>query len=66
MPSLRRFKTLGESFIRCIWIHLVDGADNSEARFAKAFEGVPEGRTRLFKDADIAGLANIDVAGGKC
>ncbi|KAK7040705.1 hypothetical protein VNI00_009611 [Paramarasmius palmivorus] len=60
------FKTHGEDFIRCIWIHLVDGADNSDERFAAAFEGVPADRVRTFDDSQIAALADIDVAGGQC
>ncbi|KAL0570650.1 hypothetical protein V5O48_011317 [Marasmius crinis-equi] len=60
------FKTYGGDFIRCIWVHLVDGADNSDARFAAAFEGVPQERVRYFKDSDIPALANVDVAGGQC
>ena len=34
--------------------------------FATAFAGVPAAKTRTFTDADIAGLAQIDVANGKC
>ncbi|KAG7095800.1 hypothetical protein E1B28_006500 [Marasmius oreades] len=60
------FKAHGGDFIRCIWIHLVDGAENSDERFAAAFDGVPQERIRLFDDSQIAGLADIDVAGGKC
>ncbi|ESK84277.1 putative actin filament organization protein App1-like [Moniliophthora roreri MCA 2997] len=60
------FKTHGGDFIRCIWIHLVEGAENSDERFAAAFKGVPEDRIRLFDDSQIATLADIDVAGGQC
>ncbi|KAL0572548.1 hypothetical protein V5O48_009405 [Marasmius crinis-equi] len=60
------FKTHGGDFIRCIWIHVVDGADNSDARFAAAFEGVPQERVRLFNDSQISALADVDVAGGQC
>ncbi|KAK7685182.1 hypothetical protein QCA50_011545 [Cerrena zonata] len=59
------FKKYG-NFIQCIWIHKVDGADNSDTRFATAFKDVPSTKFRIYTDADIAGLANIDVAGGKC
>ncbi|KAK0469032.1 uncharacterized protein EV420DRAFT_1258247 [Desarmillaria tabescens] len=53
-------------FIRCIWIRQVDGANNTDARFVTAFQGVPESKYRIYTDGDIAGLANIDVAGGTC
>ncbi|KAG7442903.1 uncharacterized protein BT62DRAFT_954366 [Guyanagaster necrorhizus] len=53
-------------FIRCIWIHRVDGANNSYERFITAFEGVPKNKYRIYTDNDIAGLADIDVAGGSC
>ncbi|KAJ3536706.1 hypothetical protein NMY22_g5912 [Coprinellus aureogranulatus] len=53
-------------FISCIWIRQVDGADNVAERFATAFSGIPEGKFRIFGDSDIAGLADIDVAGGSC
>lgn len=61
-----RFKKYGGNFIQCIWIHKVDGADNSDSRFATAFKDVPSTKFRIYTDADIAGLAKIDVAGGKC
>ncbi|KAF9260650.1 hypothetical protein L218DRAFT_1051074 [Marasmius fiardii PR-910] len=60
------FKEHGPDFIRCIWIHVVDGAENSDERFAAAFDGVPQERIRLFTDAEIPALADVDVAGGKC
>ncbi|KAK2463319.1 hypothetical protein APHAL10511_004630 [Amanita phalloides] len=53
-------------FIMCAWIRLVDGADNTAARFAAAFDGVPSNRWRAFDDSDIAGLASINVAAGDC
>ncbi|KAJ4481908.1 hypothetical protein J3R30DRAFT_2099468 [Lentinula aciculospora] len=56
----------GSRFIRCIWIHLVDGADNSEERFEKAFRGVPDDTILKFSTSEIPRLQNIDVAGGKC
>ena len=54
------------NFISCIWIRQVDGADNAASRFTTAFAGVPAGKFRVFKDSEISGLANIDVAGGSC
>ncbi|KAG7093256.1 hypothetical protein E1B28_006939 [Marasmius oreades] len=60
------FKAHGGEFIRCIWIHLVDDADNSDERFEAAFDGVPWERIRLFDNSQIAALVDIDVAGGKC
>lgn len=50
----------------CAWIRKVDGANNTAARFAAAFEGVPSSRWRVFDDSEIPGLANIDVANGEC
>jgi hypothetical protein len=44
----------------------VDDAENSDERFATAFANVPSGKTRMFVDADITGLQDIDVAGGQC
>ncbi|KAL4259183.1 Phosphatidate phosphatase APP1 catalytic domain-containing protein [Pleurotus pulmonarius] len=60
------FRTFGPDFIACIWIRRVDGADNSDARFAEAFQGVPQDKFRVFSDGDIPGLASIDIKGGKC
>lgn len=60
------FNTFGGDFIRCIWIHVVDGADNADERFSTAFEGIPQERIRLFTDDQIAELASVDVAGGQC
>lgn len=60
------FRTFGPDFIACIWIRRVDGADNSDARFAEAFQGVPQDRFRIFSDEDIPSLEGIDVKGGKC
>ncbi|KAF7301896.1 DUF2183 domain-containing protein [Mycena indigotica] len=53
-------------FISCAWIRKVDGADNSDERFAAAFKGVDPSKIKIYTDAEIPGLANIDVAGGKC
>lgn len=44
----------------------MDGADNSDERFAAAFAGVPANKFRVFSDTDIPGLANINVVGGEC
>ena len=62
---LRRYRKYGD-FIMCAWIRQVEGANNTAARFAAAFEGVPSNRWRIFTDSDISGLAGIDVAGGAC
>ncbi|KAJ7574435.1 hypothetical protein C8J56DRAFT_979601 [Mycena floridula] len=56
------YKTYGSGFIRCIWIHVVDGANNTEARFAAAFDGIPANKFRLYNDTDIPNLANVNVA----
>jgi len=53
-------------FIACAWIRLVDEANNTDARFAAAFEGVDPTKYKLYTDAEIPSLANIDVAGGSC
>ncbi|KAF5337653.1 hypothetical protein D9758_013013 [Tetrapyrgos nigripes] len=60
------YNTFGGDFVRCIWIHLVEGADNSDERFKTAFEGVPQERIRLYTDDQIPELAYVDVAGGQC
>jgi len=60
------FNKYGEATISCIWIRAVEGADNSAERFATAFAGIPETRFRVFEDAEIPSLAEIDVAGGQC
>ncbi|GLB39808.1 putative uncharacterized conserved protein (DUF2183) [Lyophyllum shimeji] len=60
------FRKFGGNFILCIWIRQVDGADNTAQRFAAAFKGVPVGKYRIFKDAEIPYLRKIDVARGKC
>ncbi|CAA7268768.1 unnamed protein product [Cyclocybe aegerita] len=52
--------------ISCAWIRQVEGADNSAERFATAFAGVPPDKFRVFTDAEIPALANIEVAGGEC
>lgn len=53
-------------WITCAWIRRVEGANNTDARFAAAFSGIPANKFRIYTDADIAGLANINVAGGEC
>ncbi|KAF5392740.1 hypothetical protein D9757_001013 [Collybiopsis confluens] len=60
------FNIHGPSFIQCIWIHVVDGANNTDARFSAAFEGVPQDKIRLYRDEDIEGLRDVDVKGGSC
>ena len=46
----------------------VDGANNTDARFAAAFVDVPATNYRLYTDEDITNgtLTGIDVAGGSC
>ncbi|KAJ7682511.1 hypothetical protein DFH06DRAFT_296308 [Mycena polygramma] len=53
-------------FIACAWIRKVDGANNTDERFAAAFQGVDPSKFKLYTDDEIPGLANIDVAGGSC
>ncbi|KAJ6539626.1 hypothetical protein B0H19DRAFT_961534 [Mycena capillaripes] len=53
-------------FIACAWIRKVDGANNTDERFAAAFQGVSPNKFKLYTDDEIPGLANIDVAGGSC
>jgi len=59
------FRKFGDA-ISCSWIRKVDGADNTDKRFAAAFAGVPSNRFRLFTDAEIPALAKVDVASGSC
>jgi len=44
----------------------VDGGDNSDERFAEAFDGVPVEKWRTYTTEEIPSLASIDVAGGSC
>ncbi|TFL03946.1 hypothetical protein BDV98DRAFT_563301 [Pterulicium gracile] len=60
------FRKYGADFVACTWIRQVEGAENSEERFAAAFEGVPPEKVRVFTDAEIGSLASIDIAGGLC
>ncbi|KAJ7180379.1 hypothetical protein C8R43DRAFT_870531 [Mycena crocata] len=53
-------------FISCAWIRKVDGANNTDERFAAAFKGVPTNKFKIYTDDEIPSLANIDVAGGTC
>lgn len=55
-----------EDFVRCIWIHLVEGGKNDQSRFDAAFQGVPRKKYRLYKDDEINSLKNVDVAAGEC
>ncbi|KAF8351920.1 hypothetical protein F5887DRAFT_1068303 [Amanita rubescens] len=59
------YRKYGDS-IMCAWIRKVDGANNTAARFAAAFDGVPSSRWRVFNDSEIPGLADINVANGEC
>lgn len=45
---------------------MVDGGDNSDERFAEAFDGVPQEKWRLYNTTDIPSLADVDLAGGSC
>ncbi|TFK75717.1 hypothetical protein BDN72DRAFT_757269 [Pluteus cervinus] len=60
------FRKYGGDTISCIWIRLVDGANNTDARFAAAFQGVPQNRIQLYNDAQIPALQNVNVSGGRC
>ncbi|KAI5891378.1 uncharacterized protein SCHCODRAFT_02628937 [Schizophyllum commune H4-8] len=60
------FRKYGPDFLGCAWIRAVDGANNTDERFAEAFADVPSDRWRVFTDDEIAGLADIDLDGGAC
>ncbi|KAK6537502.1 hypothetical protein TWF694_011687 [Orbilia ellipsospora] len=51
-------------FIQCIWIREVEGGNNTDARFAAAFKGVPQSQWKVFSDPSE--LMGLDVANGKC
>ncbi|KAJ7094512.1 hypothetical protein B0H15DRAFT_829861 [Mycena belliarum] len=52
--------------IACAWIRKVEGANNTDERFAAAFKGVSPDKFKVFSDDEIPSLADIDVAGGSC
>jgi hypothetical protein len=52
--------------VACIWIRKVDGANNTDARFAAAFENVPSNKIRLYTDDEIPSLQDIDIPNGEC
>ena len=60
-----RFRKHGDA-IACSWIRRVEGSNNTDERFAAAFAGVPANKFRIYTDADIPSLANINVAAGEC
>lgn len=60
------YRTLGAEFIRCIWIHKVDGAVNTKERFDEAFKGVPAEKYQLYTTEEIPKLKTIDVVKGDC
>lgn len=60
------FRKFGGDFMSCSWIRRVEGANNTDARFAAAFEGIPASKFRIFTDDEIPKLQNINVAGGEC
>ncbi|KAL1748268.1 hypothetical protein HDZ31DRAFT_30040 [Schizophyllum fasciatum] len=60
------YRKYGPDFLGCAWIRAVDGANNTDERFEEAFTDVPKDRWRVFTDDEIAGLADIDLAGGSC
>lgn len=62
----RRYRTFGPEFIRCIWIHQVDGAVNTKERFDKAFKDVPAEKYQVYTTEEIPKLKTIDVAKGDC
>lgn len=51
-------------FIQCIWIRQVADANNTAARFASAFEGVPAWKFKVFQDPSE--LMTLDPANGVC
>jgi hypothetical protein len=61
-----RFRKYGADFVACIWIRKVDGANNTDARFAAAFENVPSNKIRLYTDDEIPSLQDIDIPNGEC
>lgn len=60
------FREFGDEWVGCVWIRALDGSDNSQERFEKAFKGMPSGKWRVFTDPVAEGLLDVDVAGGSC
>ncbi|KAJ7228400.1 hypothetical protein GGX14DRAFT_612676 [Mycena pura] len=48
-------------FIACAWIRKVDDANNTDARFQAAFQGVAPAKFKIYTDDEILSLANIDA-----
>ncbi|KAK6512894.1 hypothetical protein TWF506_009057 [Arthrobotrys conoides] len=51
-------------FIHCIFIRKVEGADNTEERFSKAFSGVPRKKWKVFTEPSE--VMELDVVSGLC
>ncbi|KAL2851049.1 hypothetical protein BJY01DRAFT_245151 [Aspergillus pseudoustus] len=44
------YRQYGPEWMKCIWIHLVDEGNNTDARWAEAFKGIPESVYYLYSD----------------
>ncbi|KAL4733940.1 hypothetical protein BDV11DRAFT_175235 [Aspergillus similis] len=44
------YRQYGSEWMKCIWIHLVEEGNNTAARWAEAFRGIPESAYKLYSD----------------
>ena len=45
-----RYRQYGPEWMKCIWIHLVEEGNNTAARWAEAFKGIPESVYKVYSD----------------
>jgi hypothetical protein len=50
--------------MKCIWIHVVDEGNNTDARWEEAFKGIPESAYYLYSDPEELNPAAL--AEGAC
>ncbi|KAL3473837.1 hypothetical protein BJX99DRAFT_232832 [Aspergillus californicus] len=54
----------GAEWMKCIWIHTVDGGNNTAARWEEAFKGIPESVYKLYSDPEE--LSPEALLNGRC
>ncbi|KAL3443901.1 hypothetical protein BJX65DRAFT_284347 [Aspergillus insuetus] len=58
------YRQYGPEWMKCIWIHVVDEGNNTDARWEEAFKGIPQSAYYLYSDPEELNPAAL--AEGAC
>ncbi|KAL2811568.1 hypothetical protein BJX63DRAFT_398795 [Aspergillus granulosus] len=58
------YRKYGPEWMKCIWVHLVEEGNNTDARWEEAFKGIPKSVYKLYSDPEE--LNPVALVEGAC